>query len=168
MANYTFAPFLISSSLCWMRKRKRRSRSGSGRMRAKEEVRVGLGGIHCCCCPLYLYNCTSWFMGFTGVLCVSFAAALGIRGTSFPRDQYSDRFTSRAKTCCARIWIYIYLFIYFIYVFVLFSSFVLLFLSPHTFSYQDIMRLYFERGLSIDHVNLYDAKGFWLQRNSEV
>lgn len=30
--------FLISSSLCWMRKRRRRSRSGSRRMRAKEEV----------------------------------------------------------------------------------------------------------------------------------
>lgn len=112
MANYTFAPFLISSALCWMRKGKRRSRSGSRRMRAKEEVPVGLGGIHCCCCPLYLYNCTSWFMGFTGVLCVSFAAALGIWGTSFPRDQYSDRFTSRAKACCARIWIYIYLFLF--------------------------------------------------------
>lgn len=65
-----------------MRKReKRRSRSAGRRMRAKEEV-LGLGGMHHCCRPLYLYNCTSCFIGFREVLCVSFAAGPGISGGS--------------------------------------------------------------------------------------
>lgn len=59
------------------------------RTSAKEEA-LGWGGMHCRCRLLYLYNCTSWFMGFAGLLCVSFAAALGISGTSFPHDQYSE------------------------------------------------------------------------------
>lgn len=50
----------------------------------------GLGGMHWRCRLFYQYNCTSWFMGFTGALCVSFAGAPGISGTSFPHDQYSE------------------------------------------------------------------------------
>lgn len=119
-----------------------------------------MGGICCCCRPLYLNNCTSWFMGFREVLCVSFAAAPGIRGTSFPHDQYSERFTSGAKICSAWIWIYIYLF------FLLFSSssIHLLFL---------LVQLFFDsRGCYLSRVLIYvvshDFKGMWLQRMSEV
>lgn len=41
----------------------------------KEGGGSALGGMHCCCRSLYLNNCTSWFMGFREVLCVSAAAA---------------------------------------------------------------------------------------------
>ncbi len=112
----------------------------------------GLGGIHCCCRPLYLNNCTSWFMGFREVLCVSFAAALGICGTSFPHDQYSERFTSGAKTCYAWIWIYIFLYFLFLFDF----SFVLSFLYPSAFSYQHVVQLFFDKVVpSITHAYLY-------------
>lgn len=118
MANYTFVPpplfFNFSVFMLDEKEEKGGAEAGGRRMRAKEEV-LGLGGIHCCCRPLYLNNCTSWFMGFREVLCVSFAAAPGIQGrTSFPHDQYSERFTSGAKACSAWIWIYIYLFLLFI------------------------------------------------------
>lgn len=108
--------FFFNFSVFMLDEKEEKGGAGAGgrRMRAKEEV-LGLGGIHCCCRPLYLNNCTSWFMGFREVLCVSFAAAPGIQeGTSFPRDQYSERFTSGAKACSAWIWIYIYLFLLFI------------------------------------------------------
>lgn len=39
---------------------------------------AGLGGIYSCCYPLYLNNCTSGFIGFREVLCVSVGAALGM------------------------------------------------------------------------------------------
>lgn len=39
--------------------------------------------MHRCCRPLYLNNCTSWFMGFREVLCVPVAAARGYGGLAF-------------------------------------------------------------------------------------
>lgn len=74
-----------------------------GGMRAKEEV-LGLGGMHRCCRPLYLYNCTSCFIGFRGVLCVSFAAGLGRRGFLMINIQTDSHLEPRP----ALPWIWIY------------------------------------------------------------
>lgn len=59
-----------------------------GRTGAKEEalsfsfffISFGGGGVRRRRRPLYLYNCTSWFMGFREVLCVSFAGRPGDMG----------------------------------------------------------------------------------------
>lgn len=114
-------------------------------------------------------------MGFREVLCVSFAAALGIWGTSFPHDQYSDRFTSRAKACSAWIWISIYIFIYlFYYLCIHFIFFFrsLLPLSMCFFLSACGIATFWYRGCHLWHVfirvALYDVRGLWLHRDSEV
>ncbi len=125
MANYTFAP-LFNFFIFMLDEKEEKEEQEQQWEDESQGGGSGLGGIHWCCRPLYLNNCTSWFMGFREVLCVSVAAALGIWGTSSPHDQYSERFTSGAKACSAWIWIYIYLFFLFIRFF-FFAS--LLFLS---------------------------------------
>lgn len=102
MANYTFAP-LFNFFLFMLDEKEEKEEQECWEEDESQRGGSGLGGMHCCCRPLYLNNCTSWFMSFREVLCVSFAAALGIWGTSFPHDQYSERFTSGAKVCSARI-----------------------------------------------------------------
>lgn len=132
-------------------------------MRSKEEV--GLGGIHRCCRPLYLCNCTSWFIGFREVLCVSFAAALGIWGTSFPHDQYSERFTSRAKACSAWIWLYIFIYLFFLFDFLIQCFFCSLLYLTHMFFFLLISMQYsyfLDSGVPIYITHLYSCA--WCQK----
>ncbi|MEQ2244286.1 hypothetical protein ILYODFUR_015492 [Ilyodon furcidens] len=89
----------------------------------KEGGGSALGGMHCCCRPLYLNNCTSWFMGFREVLCVSVVQPWDIENLAFPTINI-QRFTSGAKTCFAQIWVYIFIFHLYLIFDWLFSSFI--------------------------------------------
>jgi len=88
-------------------------------------------------------------MGFREVLCVSAAAVLGIWGTSFPHDQYSEIHIWSQDLLGTDLDLYIYFSLLFDF------SLAPLFLYPSAFSYQCVEQLFLLQCLlSITHAHL--------------
>lgn len=132
--------FLISSSLCWMRKRRRRSRSGSRRMRAKEEVLGWEAYIAVVALFIYIIVQAGLWALERCFVCHSLQP-WGYGGLAFPMiNIQTDSHLEPRHALPGFGFLYIYIFIYFIiYVFILFFSSVLFFLYPCAFSYQHVV-----------------------------